>query len=289
MKNVHLWIMRGRRALVVTLVFALTTTVGLVAIPGVASASSLASFNEGVFEPGQVKHTWWNNATADAYAPGLEATGVDDPDAYCHVTVLRTWYQRNPSGEREFHLEIEGDRNDRCQVTVWLARLTMYRTSTTSTLSPGQWSSSHWNNAHTDQNVYVVGVLPAVVSSGSCRIQVTTSFRTQPDGETEFSYRTTNIGVVACSAQLLHVKLPVNESWSLNPLSPGDGWGLSTAAPPDGIRVQVAGAAPDRVATAPCDITPDQAVGYSGPASFFVDFTNTGTVECGALATFAWL
>jgi hypothetical protein len=53
------------------------------------------------------------------------------------------------------------------------------------------------------------------VSSGSCAIEVATAFRTQPDGENEFTYRATNVGDVACSAQLLHVKLPVNESWSL--------------------------------------------------------------------------
>lgn len=271
------------------MVIAVTTVSGVVATPGVASAASLASFSLGAFEPGQVKHTWWNNANWDAYAPGLEATGIDDPDAICVVGVKRTWYQRNPSGEREFHLEIQGDNSDRCQVTVWLARLTKYRESTTSTLSPGGSWSSHWNNAHTDQNVYVVGVLPAQMAAGTCAIEVTTAFRTQPSGENEFSYRATNVGDVACSAQLLHVKLAVSESWSLNPLNPGNGWGLRTAAPPAGVKVQVAGAAPDKVATAPCDITPDQEVRYSGPTNFWVDFTNTGAVKCGLKVTFAWL
>ncbi|WP_155370986.1 hypothetical protein [Catellatospora vulcania] len=280
---------RGRRALLAGLAFVLAVAGGLVATPGVASAASLASFSAGVFEPGQVRHIWWNNANWDAYAPGLEATGVDDPDAVCHVKVKRTWYQRNTSGEREFHLEIEGDTSDRCRVTVWLARLTMYRHSITSTLEPGESWSAHWNNAHTDQNVYVVGVLPAQVDSGACAIEVTTAFRTQPDGENEFSYRAVNVGGVACSAQLLHVKLPVNDSHALNPLNPGNGWGIRTAAPPAGTRVQVAGAAPTRVATGPCDITPDQEVGYSGSANFWVDFTNTGTVKCGLTVTFAWL
>ena len=277
------------RTFVVALVLALATAGGLVATPGVASAAGLYSFSAGVFEPGQVKHRWWNNANGDAWAPGLEVTGADDPDAFCLVTVRRTWYQRNPSGEREFHLEIEGDRTERCQVTVWLARLTKYRESTTGTINPGQSWSSHWNNAHTDQNVYVVGVLPAVVASGSCAIEVTTAFRTQPDGENEFSYRATNVGAVACSAQLLHVKLPVNDTWTLNPLNPRSGWSLTTASPSDGIKVQVAGAAPDRVATGPCDITPDQEVKYSEQGGFWVDFTNTGAVNCGMKATFAWL
>jgi hypothetical protein len=288
MNNSHP-LMRARRTFVVALVLALTTASGLVATPGVASASSLVSFSVGVFEPGQIKHTWWNNANSDAYAPGLEATGVDDSDASCVVDVKRTWYQRNPSGEREFHLEIEGDFNDRCQVTVWLARLTKYRESTTSTLNPGGSWHSHWNNAHTDQNVYVVGILPAQVASGSCAIEVTTAFRTQPDGENEFSYRATNIGDVACSAQLLHVKLAVSNSWSVNPLRPGNGWGLTTSAPPAGVKVQVAGSAPEKVSAGPCDITPDQAVSYSGPTHFWASFTNTGAVECGMTATFAWL
>jgi hypothetical protein len=288
MSNANLLI-RGRRTLVAALVLALTTAVGLVATPGVASAYSLVSFNAGQFEPRQVRHVWWNNANSDAYAPGLEATRVDDPAAKCHVEVDRTWYQRNASGEREFHLEIEGDSLYKCQVTVWLARLTMYRTSTTSTLNPGGWWSSHWNNAHTDQNVYVVGVLPAQVSSGACAIEVTTAFRTQPDGENEFSYRATNVGNVACSAQLLHVKLPVDYTWSLSSAPPDDGWSLTTGAAPAGTRVQVAGSAPARVSTAPCDVTPDQEVGYSGQTGFWVVFRNTGTVKCGMTATFAWM
>src|SRR4051794_10492110 len=285
--NANLWI-RRRRTFVLALVLTLTTAGGLVATPGVASAAGLVSFNAGVFEPGQVKHMWWNNANADAWAPGLEVTGADDPAALCVVGVRRTWYQRNPSGEREFHLELEGDNNERCQVKVWLASLTMYRQSTTGTLNPGRSWSSHWNNAHTDQNVYIVGVLPEQVASGACAIEVTTGFRTQPDGENEFSYRATNVGDVACSAQLLHVKLPVNDRWSLNPLNPRSGWGLSTAAPV-GTKVQVAGAAPDKVATGPCDITPGQEVRYSLPVSLWVDFTNTGAVTCGMTATFAWL
>src|SRR5690349_8512442 len=166
MKNLNLR-MHGCRAFVVALVLALTTAGGLLAAPGVASAAGLTSFNVGVLEPRQVVHKWWNNANGDAYAPGLEATGADNPNAFCLVGVKRTWYQRNPSGEREFHLEIEGDNNDRYQVTAWLARLTKYRESTTSTLSPGESWSSHWNNAHADQNVYVVGVLPPQASPGA--------------------------------------------------------------------------------------------------------------------------
>ena len=118
---------------------------------------------------------------------------------------------------------------------------------------------------------------------------MTTAFRTQPDGENEFSYRATNVGAVACSAQLLHVKLPVNETWTLNPLNPRSGWSLTTSSPPDGIKVLVAGAAPDKVATGPCDITPDQEVKFSEQGGFWVDFTNTGAVGCGMKATFAWL
>ena len=182
-----------------------------------------------------------------------------------------------------------GDASSRCQVTVWLARLTMYRTSTTSTLNPGGWWSSHWNNAHTDQNVYVVGVLPAQVGSGTCAIEVTTAFRTQPDGENEFAYRATNVGDVACSAQLLHVKLPVNDTRSLGSRPPGNGWFLTTGRPPAGTKVQVAGAAPAKVATGTCQYTPDQEVGYGGLASLWVVLRNTGTVACGLTATFAWL
>jgi hypothetical protein len=276
----------GRRGLAVALVLALTTVGGLVVSPGVASAASFASFDAGVFEPGQIKHRWWNNANWDAYAAGLQVTPVDDPDDFCGATVNRTWYQRNPSGEREFHLEIEGDISNRCQVTVWLARLTMYRESSIGVLSPGQSVTPHWNNAHTDQSVYVVGVLPQL-TTGTCAMEVNTSYRTQPSGENEFYYRVTNVGSVACSAQLRHVSLPVDQTFSLNKMF-ADGWLGIFPLFADTTKVVVAGAAPAAVPAGACQFTPDPMI-YNRPGDVGLYYHNTGAVSCAMNATFAVL
>lgn len=278
-----------RRSLVLVLVMVLTTGLGLAVSPGTASAAGFSSFDAGVFNPGQVKHYWWNNANSDAYAPGLETTGVDQPNSFCDVEVTRTWYQRHSSGEREFHLELTSNGVQRCRVTVWLARLDMFRESATGELNPGQSRAGRWNNAHTEKYVYAVGVLPASVSSGTCAIEVSTTYRTQPGGENEFIYRATNVGTVACSAQLRHISLPVGNTFNLSgtPFPPGNVgvWPhlLSTS-----LRVVVPGAVPDTQASAACQFGVGP-LSYFGPGSVHVDLVNSGTVACGLKATFAIL
>ncbi|MBB5874511.1 hypothetical protein F4553_007945 [Allocatelliglobosispora scoriae] len=287
MSNVN-FLINGRRAAVGALVVAVTAALGLVATPGIAAAASFSSFSAGVFAPGQVKHVWWNNANSDAYAPGLQAVGVDDPDVFCNVEVLRTWYQRTSAGEREFHLEIEGDQAERCQVTVWLARLTKFRESATGDLAPGASKASVWNNAHSDQNIYAVGVLAAQPASGSCAIEVTTQYRTQPNGENEFVYRATNVGTVTCSAQLRHVVLPVYNSLDMIPVNPGIGISIWPELFPVGRKVVVPGAAPAAVSAGPCQFSVGT-TSYVGADSSFTRYKNTGAVACGVKAVFAAL
>jgi hypothetical protein len=282
MSNVDLW-MKGCRVAVSAL---MVTVASLIVTPGVASAASFSTFDAGVFAPGQVKHVWWNNANSDAYAPGLRGTG--DPGVFCNVELLRSWYQRNSSGEREFHLEIEGDSAQRCQVTVTLARLAKFRESSAGDLAPGASRSWTWNNAHSDQNVYLVGVLPAQPASGSCAIQVSTQYRTQPDGENEFIYRVTNVGSVTCSAQLRHVSLGVHSTLDMTPVSPGLDVSIWPELFPVGTKVVVAGAAPAKTAAAACQFSVGT-MSFVGPSSSFTRYRNTGSVRCGLKATFAVL
>jgi hypothetical protein len=281
-----------RQVTVALLVSTLSTVGGLVVLTTPASAATsvpFSSFSAGVFEPGQVKHYVWNNANSDAYAPGLEATGADDPDAYCAVEVSRMWYERQPSGEREFHLDITSETSQRCQVTVWLARLTKYREGSTGDLAPGASRSWVWNNAQTDRYIYAVGALPEQLATGSCKIEVTSRYRTQPDGENEFFYTARNIGSVACSAQLRHVSLPVDvSSTARSSLYPGSRYTLYPGKLSSSTRVVVQGAAPDPTSAGLCTWTAGPA-GYENDRFYYLDYWNTGSVACGGTATYALL
>ena len=291
MSDANAW-MQGRRAVIGALAVVLTTVGGLVATPGAASAATFSSFSAGVFAPNQIRHVWWNNANSDAYAPGLQVVGADDPGVICDLQVLRSWYQRNASGEREFHLEIKGDKAERCRATVWLARLSRFRESSTGELAAGQSRSWIWNNAHTDQNVFVVGVLPAQPASGACAIEVTTQYRTQPTGENEFLYKATNVGDVACSATLRHVELGVDSTFPMTPVSAGGRFNIWADLMPADTRVVVAGGAPDTTSAGVCQISIGS-MSYFGPPprSWGVHnaYRNTGSVSCGVTATFAVL
>lgn len=285
MRHTHL-LRRVRRTFTALLVVTLGAVVGVVATPGPASAAGGYSFSAGVLQPGEVKHVWWNNATADAWAVSLQVTRVE---AYlgCSVTVERTWYEREASGEREFHLQIRGAAHSPCEVTVWLAALTGFRQSSTGVLAPGGTWSAHWNNAHAEQYVYAVGVVGSQPASGSCRIEVTTHYRTQPDGENEFYYRATNVGVQSCSAELRHVRVPVQWSAETGTLSPGSTRGISPNAFNPVAKVFIPGVVPGANAAGVCrhDISP---VTYA-ENRYFVDYTNNSAVACAMTSTFVGL
>jgi hypothetical protein len=276
-----------RRRLALVLAVVMTTVLGLVVTAGVAAAAAptFASFSAGVFEVGQVKHYWWNNATDDAYAAGLDTAPVDAPNVLCDATVTRTWYVRQPSGEREFHMLIQGGTFNRCRVTVKLAGLPKYRENTTAELGPGQSQTVWWNNAHTDVNVYLVGVLPTV-SYDACALEVTTEYRTQPDGENEFVYTVTNVGNVTCSGTLRHVKLPVTDTESVERLTPGQTRSAYAAFYPLIYGVIVTGAVPGTHLAGPCVIRANP-VRYYRVGAFTPTFTNTGLRSCSTKATYA--
>jgi hypothetical protein len=287
------FLIKWRRAAAGALVVALTTVGALVATPGVALATTFSSFDAGVFAANQVKHVWWNNANSDVYAPGLHAVGADNPKLTCELEILRTWYQRNASGEREFHLQIKGDRQQRCQATVWLARLSMEQETETGELAAGQSRSWPRLNAHTDRNIYLVGAVASQPVSGACRIEMTAKYRTQPNGQTDFIYTATNTGDVTCSAKLRHTALTVDRTATTAPLSPPPGGHVRIlAGMPADTKVVTAGAAPDPTSAGTCQITIGS-MSYTAPPPHNVGvrttYHNTGTVTCGLTATYATL
>jgi hypothetical protein len=263
--------------------------VGSLLVPvGSASAEAPFSFDAGVFNPRQTKHRWWNNANGDAWVTGLVAVGVDDPDAFCTATVTRSWYVRQASGEREFHMIIEGDPFERCQIRVWLARPTAFRSSTTGVINPGGSVTQTWNNASTDQNIYVVGVVGSQPASGTCEFEVTSRYQTQPNGENEFVYTTTNVGSVACSAERRMVRLPVTERFDLGAFRPGGQVNLAISFATT-TNLVVGGLNPRPVSDGVCRWVPGL-VSSTGAGHLDFDYTNTAVTQwCGADATFSVL
>ncbi|MDI1466096.1 hypothetical protein QEZ54_34490 [Catellatospora sp. KI3] len=276
-----------RRALSVLLTTSLVAAVGIAATADpAAAAADYFSFDAGIVQPGAVRHVYWNNATSDAYAVGLEVATTRSGRA-CAVEVTRTWYEREATGEREFHLQLTGDSSTACQVRVWLAGLTMYRRNVLPALAPGASWSGHWNNAHSEDWAYLVGAVGSVPGSGSCRIEVKTHYRTQPDGESEFYYTATNVGVQTCSAELRHVELPVDHRPVLWERDPGETASISTGLP-DGVRMFVHGARPNAVPGGPCrySIGPPR---YMDGGGVFVDYSNDGAVTCATMTTWTEL
>lgn len=286
MKRLHPWKTWRRSAAAL----ALATTAsagGVIVTPGLALAAGLHSFSAGVLQPGQIRHMWWNNANADAYAVGLEVTKVKEFEG-CGVEISRTWFEREVSGEREFHMQIKGSWTSACEVRVWLADLASYRSSFTGDLAPGDTWDSHWNNAHTDQYVYAVGVVGSQPASGTCRMEVATHYRTQPTGENEFYYAVTNIGSTTCSAELRHVRLPVQWSFAAGNLSAGHTRNISPSTFNETARAFVPGVVPGTTSAGECryDLSP---VSYGDTGRIDVDYTNAGTVACAMTSTFTGL
>jgi hypothetical protein len=248
----------------------------------------MSSFDAGVFTAGQTKHKVWNNANSDAYAVGLTSEGVDDPKAFCRATLIRSWYVRQASGEREFHMIIEGDPSKRCRIRGSLGRLTASRSTPVGVIKPGGGITWIWNNAHADQNIYVIGVVGATPAAGACEFEVKTRYRTQPDGEDEFVYTTTNVGSVACGADLRMVTLPVDESFDLGAFRASANISLLIGFETT-TNVVVGGLNPRPVADGICQWAPGLVETFDeGKLEF--NYTSTAATQwCGADATFAVL
>jgi len=268
---------------------AMLAAIGCLLLPaGTASAAiAYSSFDAGTLEPGQVVHKVWNNANSDAYAVGLVTTKLNPERTSCTATLLRTWYDRRPDGMRRFHMEIQGDHFDRCQVTVWMARPTALTTLGISNVAPGASVAKKWNNAHSDKYVYLVGVVPSTPKSGTCAFELTTRYRTLPSEENEFSFTSTNIGNEVCSATLNLVSLPVTNSEPTGSSRPGFwiGWGYPWNNP---TRIVVPGMDPQTLSSGNCEYTMDTSTRFYGK---YIDFgyTNTGLYTCKMTLTVAVL
>lgn len=168
-----------------------------------------ATWATGGIEAGASRSWTWNNANplTAAHFVGVSPSGATSSNP-CQLEVTRTWYVRQPSGEREFKFTVKNVGAIACQGDIQLALTTSASTSfSTGAISAGATKSWVWNNANPLTRVYVPGLSPALGLS-PCQLEVTQSYyrqRINTDGtaEREFVYTVKNSGSVACSGTVL--------------------------------------------------------------------------------------
>lgn len=265
-------------------------TIGGVALTAepAAAATTVRLVTTQTLEPGATQHRVWNNANSGAYAVGLKGTPADG-DGSCSLRVLRSWYERHPSGEREFHYEFTNYSLEVCVVEVYLASFDAFRTSSFGELAPGQSAAKVWNNAHTDRYIYLTGAVPSQPASGVCQFETAGSYRSQPDGETEFVHSVRNVGTISCSVEVRMVQL--NVSYRSGMGSGPSPTGTVTVYParndvPANLRVFVPGAVPSDP-DAPCHLEVRRS-DYLGPRFISMTYGLAGTNTCQFAATAAF-
>lgn len=283
--------MRTTRRTIARMLTIVLATMGGVAltVDPAAAATTVRLVTTQTLGPGDTQHRIWNNANSDAYAVGLRGTPADGAGS-CFLQVVRSWYERHPSGEREFHYEFTNNSGlEVCVVEVYLASFDAFRTSSFGELAPGASAAKVWNNAHTDRYIYLTGAVPSQPASGVCRIETAGSYRSQPDGETEFVHSVRNVGSISCSAEVRMVQLNVSYKSSMG--SGPSPTGLVTLYPatnsvPASMRVFVPGAVPSDPA-APCQLEVRRS-DYLGPRFISMSYGLVGTNTCDFAATAAF-
>jgi hypothetical protein len=161
----------------------------------------------GGIDPGWTTTKHWNNANplTTSYVVGLAPSGATATQP-CQFQVIRTWYQQQPGGEREFWFTIKNVGAIACQANILLAGVASTDISSTGTLAPGSGVTKHWNNANPLNNVYIVGASPQGATGSACQFEVTNTWYRQlinPPAEREFYFTLTNVGSISCGADIL--------------------------------------------------------------------------------------
>jgi hypothetical protein len=176
-----------------------------------ASKPRFATWATGGIDAGGSRSFTWNNAnplTASHFV-SVSPSGATTTSA-CQLEVTRTWYRRQPSGERELAFTVKNVGDIACQGDIQLAATTDDASSwSTPSIAPGGTSSWTWNNANPVTRVYVAGLSPQGASSTSaCTLEVINrSYRqvlnSSGSTEREHSFTVKNIGAVTCAGTVL--------------------------------------------------------------------------------------
>jgi hypothetical protein len=226
--------MRKRLGIVTTVAFA-ALTVAFTNSPASAGPTSAAtdvgtqslvtSFFTGTVAPGATKTYVQPNTPAGlSYVVGLSPKGASTTQA-CLFEVTSSRYRQLFGGERQFWYQIKNVGAIACGADVFLYSLPNALPNSWSTggLNPGQSVNLIWNNANPVNSAYVVGIDPkGATSTSPCVFENTgTSYVEQPNGEREFHFTLTNVGSIACTADVLLSQKVASHIDSTGLLSPG--------------------------------------------------------------------
>ncbi|MGX4655458.1 hypothetical protein ACWCHM_17350 [Micromonospora sp. SCSIO 07396] len=193
-------------------------------LAAVRSAAAQASWSTGPVAPGVTQGWVWNNANPlnAAYQVGLSPTGAGDLTP-CQFEVTRTWYSREPGGERRFHFTVANSGTLTCTATVLLSWLTPTHDWSTGTLAPGASGNYGWVEQIAPTVSYLLGVTPTgATATAACQLEITRSwYRQEPDGVRKFYFVLRNIGTITCSGQFQLAQTGPSASWRTGTLPVG--------------------------------------------------------------------
>ena len=265
--------------------------VAVIALPGIASAttvSSVRSFDGGVLDAGASRVYTWTNANSDIYEVSPAGVRSSDSSRPCAVQVVDQWYRRAAGGARQFQMRIENSDSVACAVTVRMALFAADRTGSTGTIQPGSSKAWIWHSSNFAKNVYLIGVTPNEPASGTCQLDVDWRTRVAPSGEQQFYWSVRNTGAVACDGAWKLGWVPVQSTTTFTdePSPPGGIGSLSGLVNSDTYRVFVWGLIPIETSDGNCDWGPryygnlgDPAV-PTAEARWFVAYRNAGSTTC---------
>jgi len=281
---------------------ALTTMLGA---PGASAAPAsvqddpIATVYSGTVAPGGVQHRWWNNANplSATYVLGLAPVGATT-SADCQFEVTRTWYTQNFGGEREFHYNIKNIGSISCATNIHIYSLPDIAGAwNTNGVAPGGSVTKHWNNASAS-SAYVAGLSPnGATATTPCQFEVTREwYAQQPGGEKEFWFTITNVGTIACTAEVLLSHNAAGSTSVTGPLAPGGTAGSNWNNNPTPIAYLVGFSPSGATATTPClyELTRtyySQTINSGGTSEreFRHYWRNAGSITCSAVKLLTWL
>lgn len=168
------------------------------------------TWETGGIDIGQSREYWWNHANplTATYIAGVAPSGATSSSP-CVIELTRSWYEQQPSGEREFHFLLKNIGDIACQGDIQLAQTTSADSSWPSgSIVPGAQKSWVWNHANPIDRVYVPGLSPTGGSGITpCVLEVTQSTYQQliSDGiaERRFFFTVKNSGSLTCAGTVL--------------------------------------------------------------------------------------
>lgn len=188
------------------------------------SAAQQASWSTGPVAAGATQRWVWNNANPlhAAYQVGFSPTGANSTTP-CEFEVTRSWYSRQPSGERRFHFVVRNSGTTSCGATVLLSWLTPTHDWSTGTLAPGATGNYGWVEQLAPTVSYLLGLTPTgATATAACQLEITRSwYRQEPDGVRKFYFVLRNVGTIACSGQFQLAQTGPSTSWPTGTLAVG--------------------------------------------------------------------